>query len=83
MPTSTCLIESSKLSKEVQGDNIDKSRFKRAVLKAIAAGNFTLEYNASDYYQQPKIYSTDPALNDYKAYCEKNYSQIITYRFLQ
>ena len=67
--------------KEVQGDNIDKSRFKRAVLKAIAAGNFTLEYNASDYYQQPKIYSTDPALNDYKAYCEKNYSQIITYRF--
>lgn len=67
--------------KEVQGDNIDKSRFKEAVLKAIAAGNFTLEYNASDYYQQPKIYSTDPALNDYKAYCEKNYSQIITYRF--
>ena len=67
--------------KEVQGDNIDKKRFKAAVLKSIAAGNFTLQYQAKDYYEQPKVYSTDQKLQDYRSFCKKNYTQIITYRF--
>lgn len=67
--------------KEVQGDNIDKARFKETVLKSIASGDFVLEYEAKDYYQRPKIHSTDQELNDYRAFCEENFSQTITYRF--
>lgn len=67
--------------KEVQGDNIDKARFKETVLKSIASGDFVLEYEAKDYYQRPIIHSTDQELNDYRAFCEENFSQTITYRF--
>ncbi len=67
--------------KEVQGDKIDKKRFKAAVLKSIAAGKFTLDYQEQDYYEQPKVYSTDQKLQDYRTFCKKTYSQIITYRF--
>lgn len=67
--------------KEVQGDNIDRDRFKKAVLQSIAEGKFTLEYKAEAYYQQPKIYSVDQKLREYREYCRENFSQTITYRF--
>ena len=67
--------------KEVQGDNIDRDRFKKAVLQSIAEGKFTLEYKAEVYYQQPKIYSVDQKLREYREYCRENFSQTITYRF--
>lgn len=70
-----------RIVKDVQGDNIDRSRFRKAVLKSIARGRFTLQYKAADYYQRPKVRSTDQKLKDYRDYCRENFSQIITYRF--
>lgn len=70
-----------KIVKEVQGDNTDKARFKETVLKNIAEGRFSLEYKKEDYYQIPKVLSTDKKLLEYREYCRKNFSQKITYCF--
>ena len=70
-----------RIVKEVQGDNVDKDRFRKAVLQSIASGRFTLEYKAEDYYQKPGVRSTDQKLKEYRTYCRENLSQIITYRF--
>ena len=42
-----------KIVKEVYGDNIDKKRFSKKVMKCIASGDFDLEYDAKDYYDLP------------------------------
>ena len=70
-----------KIVKEVYGDNIDKKRFSAKVSKYIAAGKFKLEYDAKDYYELPKVKEDDEKLAEYKAWCEENLSQKITYKF--
>src|SRR5699024_9614863 len=41
--------------KEVQGDNIDKSKFESEVMSRIEDGEFTLDYREEDYYAVPEV----------------------------
>ncbi len=67
--------------KEVQGDNIDKSKFESEVMSRIEDGEFTLDYREEDYYAVPEVTSSDEELLEYREYCQTWLSQKITYQF--
>lgn len=70
-----------KIVKEVYGDNIDKDRFTKEMLKNIADGQFEVEYKKSDYYAVPTILSDSEKLVAEQEYCKKYLVQKITYQF--
>ncbi len=70
-----------RIIKEVYGNNIDKGRFIAGMDKNIAAGRFSLEYRAKDYYDLPEVKADDPELAERREWCRENLSQIVTYRF--
>ncbi len=66
---------------EIYGENIDRRALKKAILKHIAAGNMQLDFNASDYYEQPKVKSDSEEISDMLDYCNTYLTKKITYTF--
>ena len=58
--------------KEQPGDNVDKEAFSKDVLKNMAEGKTSMEYEASNYYATPEITSDSPELKEYQKYCLDN-----------
>ena len=40
---------------EIYGNNIDKKMVKTTILDMIAEGNWELDYNETNFYEQPKV----------------------------
>lgn len=71
-----------KIVKEVYGNNLDKTKLKKAIANAIAEGKSTFTYKASDYYQKPKYTSTSKKVKNRQAFCKKYLGVKITYKGL-
>ncbi|WP_158024443.1 L,D-transpeptidase family protein [Hornefia porci] len=67
-----------KIVKEVYGDNLDKSKLKKALLSAIARNKMRFSYTAADYYEKPTVLSDSETLKERQAYAEKYLTKKIT-----
>ncbi len=67
-----------KIVKEVYGDNLDKSKLKKALLSAIARNKMKFSYTAADYYEKPTVLSDSETLKERQAYAEKYLTKKIT-----
>ncbi|MGN8728810.1 L,D-transpeptidase family protein [Hornefia butyriciproducens] len=67
-----------KIIKEVYGDNLDKSKLKKALLSAIARNKMKFSYTAADYYEKPTVLSDSETLKERQAYAEKYLTKKIT-----
>ena len=55
---------SFEIVKEVNGNNIDKLSIKQDILKKISNGKFVLDFEKENFYEKPKVVSTNPILAD-------------------
>jgi hypothetical protein len=71
-----------KIVKEVYGDNLDKTKLKNAIAKAVADGKSTFTYKKKDYYSKPKYTSKSKHVLNRQAFCKKHLGVKITYKGL-
>ncbi len=68
-----------KIVPEVQGNNIDYDVLTDAITDLVAAGTFTMDYEASDFYQKPKITADSEEIKEQQALYKEYLSSKVTY----
>lgn len=68
-----------KIVPEVQGNNIDYDVLTDAITDLVAAGTFTMDYKASDFYEQPKITADSEEIKEQQALYKEYLSSKVTY----
>ncbi len=68
-----------KIIPEVQGNNVDYDVLTEAITDLVAAGTFTMDYKASDFYEQPKITADSEEIKDQQALYKEYLSSKVTY----
>ncbi len=68
-----------KIVPEVQGNNVDYNVLTDAITDLVAAGTFTMDYEASDFYEQPKITADSEEIKEQQALYKEYLSSKVTY----
>lgn len=68
-----------KIVPEVQGNNVDYDVLTDAITDLVAAGTFTMDYKASDFYEQPKITADSEEIKEQQALYKEYLSSKVTY----